>query len=573
MIKTLLASILLFLVLFNNVKAQDIVETRQYPRDYFRYPLDLPPKIVGSFGELRPNHFHSGLDFRTNQQDGYPVHAAADGFVSRLRVQFGGFGNAVYITHPNGYTTVYGHLQNFSPELAQLVKAYQTQQKSDIVDFNLLPLQFPVTKGQVIALSGHTGAVAGPHLHFEVRDTETQQTINAQLFGLTIPDDKPPILGTACIYRFNNKPFSEKTQRELVPVVGANGHYHQLHPQVYDVNGDIGFGITAYDITNTSPNHNGVYSIELKLDGKTVFTFAAERFAFDQTHAINAFIDYPQFVSYSRFIQKCFILPGSRITLYPQSINRGVISFTDDSLHDIEYVVKDIAGNTSSLDLKVRSHSKTVHFVELFKEPGTPFHYDQLNQYSNDKIKVIIPPGNLYDDFNFICTTLPKKPGAYSHTYSIGNRFTPINDSLSIWIKPDSTIGQLANKAVIVSTTGVCEGNVYEDGYIKAQARSFGDFFIKLDTEPPHISPVNILNGANMANKKAIYMRMSDNLSGIKTYYGYIDGKWVLMQWDYKSKILSYTFDDSIPHGKHTFELTVTDHKDNSSTFKADFYR
>ncbi|WP_179415441.1 M23 family metallopeptidase [Mucilaginibacter sp. E4BP6] len=574
MIKNLLASTLLFLSLGSFVFAQDVVQTRQYPKDYFRYPLDLPPSTAGSFGELRPNHFHAGLDFRTNQRDGYPVHAAADGFVSRLKVQFGGFGNAVYITHPNGFTTVYGHLQSFSPELAKLVHDYQVQQKNDLVDFNLLPMQVPVTKGQVIALSGHTGAVAGPHVHFEIRDTQTEQTINPQLFGLTVRDEISPVLGTACVYRFNDGPFNEKTQRQLLGVVGASGHYRLANPAVIDVSGNTGFGITAYDMNNTSANHNGVYSIELKVDGKTVFTFAVERFAFDQTHAINALIDYPEFLESGRFIQKCFVLPGSRITLYPQSINRGVVNFSDDSIHDVQYVVRDIAGNTSTLNLKVRSHSKTIHIVELFKMPGTFFPYDKDNQFSNDKIKVHIPVGNLYDSMNFTFTDLPKRPGAYSDTYQLGDRFDPINDSYDLWIKPDTTApGWRADKAVIVNVDGDCIVGNYEDGYVKAQAKGFGSYYVKLDTEAPFIHPINITDGANMAAKHAIFVKIGDNLSGIKNYYGYIDGQWVLMHWDFKTRVLSYTFDDTIAHGKHTFKLDVTDQKDNTATFKADFYK
>jgi len=571
MVKKFSFCLLLISGLFLRVKAQNPVATQQYPKNYFRYPLDLPPKTVGSFGELRPNHFHAGLDFRTNQQDGYPVHAAADGFVSRLKVQFGGFGNAVYITHPNGYTTVYGHLRNFNPELAQLVHSYQIQKKNDQVDLNLLPLQFPVTKGQVIAISGHTGAVAGPHVHFEIRDTQTEQTINPQLFGLVLPDEIPPVLGTACVYHFNGAPFSEKTGRDLLAVVGANGHYRLLKPHVIDVSGDTGFGITAYDINNTSPNHNGVYSIELIVDGKTVYTFAAERFAFDETHAINAYIDYPEFLRADKFIQKCFVPPGSRLTLYPQSINRGVVNFTGDSVHDVEYVVKDIVGNTSTLNLKVRSINNTPHVV--YKPTGTLFHYDQTNTYSTDRVKITIAPGNLYDDLDFTFSILPQRPGSFSPTYQVGNRYAPINDSYDLWIKPDRTIGKYASKAVIVNTDGECAGGFYEDGYIKAKPKGFGDYYIKLDTVPPHITPVNITNGAHMAAKHGIFFRIGDSLSGIKNYYGYLDDKWVLMQWDYKSKILSYTFDGTEAPGKHAFELDVSDQKDNTAVYKADFYR
>jgi hypothetical protein len=559
-------------VLYLTCSAQDVVQTKQYPKNFFRYPLDLPPSTAGSFGELRPNHFHSGLDFKTNGRTGYPVHAAYDGYVSRLRVQFGGFGNAIYITHPNGYTSVYGHIESFSPEMEKLVRQQQYQQQSFEVDFKLEPFQLKVCKGDVIALSGNAGASEGPHLHFELRDTQTEETINPQLFGLTIADRVPPTLGTICVYHLGNDPFSEKTPRQFFGVAGTAGHYHLIKPQVINVDGNTGFGITATDMNSTSQNHNGIYSIELKIDGQTVYTFAVERFAFDQTHAINAYIDYPTFLASHRFIQKCFILPGSKITLYPQSVNRGVVNFNDNALHDVEYVVKDIAGNTSTLKLKVKS-SPAKEQLQPANVNTTLFHYDKQNEFSNDKVKVTVPVGNLYDDLYFTYSTLPEKKGMYSTIHRIHNRFTPINDTYQLWIKPDSTIGAMANKAVIVNTNGLCEGGTYEDGYIKANAHDFGDFYIKLDTVPPIIRPLNIKDGANMAKMQRIALRIGDGISGVKNYSGKIDGKWVLMEWDYKTRVLSYKFDSDITPGKHIFELTVTDNKDNVSNFNANFYR
>lgn len=554
-------------------KAQDIIQSRQYPKNIFRYPLDLPPSTAGSFGELRPNHFHAGLDFKTNHRTGYPVHAVYDGFVSRLRVQFGGFGNAVYITHPNGFTSVYGHLMRFSPEIAQMVKQVQYQQQKFDVDFNLQPWQLPVTRGQVIALSGNTGASEGPHLHFELRDSATQETINAQLFGLTIPDHVPPSIMAAAVYHLDGNPFSEKTPRDYYAVAGAAGHYHLAQPKTLELNGEIGFGITANDMNSTSNNHNGVYSIELKLDGKTVYTFVVERFAFDQTHAINAYIDYPVYLTSHRWIQKCFVLPGNKITLFPQSINRGIITFNDDAIHDVEYVVKDVAGNTSTLNLRVKSIPQPEH-KEAADPPGSiRFHYDKENTYSNKDVKVTIQPGNLYDDLDFTYALLPRRPGTYSATHRIHNRFTPIHDSYDLWIKPDSTIGKLADKAVIVNEVTGSQGGVYEDGYVKAHATTFGDFYIKVDTVPPTIRPINIRNGCNLSVQHAIFLKISDNLSGVKSFEGKIDGKWVLMEWDYKTRVLSYTFDNTVTAGRHNFELTVVDNKDNTNHFSAEFTR
>jgi len=552
--------------------AQNIVQTKTYPKNYFRYPLDLPPTTAGSFGELRPNHFHSGLDFKTNGTVGFPVHAAADGYVSRIRVQFGGFGNALYITHPNGYTTVYGHLQRFAPEIEKLLKEKQYQLQSFEADIDVTPLQLKVCQGDIVAWSGNAGASEGPHLHFEIRDTQTQETINSQLFGLTIKDKVPPGLSTICIYNLGNEPFSEKTTRRLFGIKGGAGHYNLIKPQVINVSGPTGFGITATDMNSTSFNHNGIYSIELKVDDHTVYTFAVERFAFDQTHAINAYIDYPLFLTSHRFIQKCFILPGSKITVYPQSIDRGIINFTDNNTHLVSYIVKDIAGNTAIVSLKVKSSPPKLQQPNA-KPAATFFHYDKQNEFSTDKVKVVIPTGNLYDDLDFSYAILPEKKGTYSEIHRIHNRMTPINDTYELWIRPDNSIGRFAGKAVIVNTDGICEGGDYENGYVKAKVRTFGDYYVKVDTVPPTIRPINIREGANLSKMKRLSLKIGDNLSGVKSYVGKIDDKWILMEWDYKTHVLSYSFDHTLSPGKHQFELTVTDFKDNIAHFTANFIR
>ncbi|WP_295673850.1 M23 family metallopeptidase [uncultured Mucilaginibacter sp.] len=571
MVKNIATAFFLVFCLTASTFAQNSIQSRPYPQRFFRYPLDLPPVTAGSFGELRPNHFHSGLDFKTNQTTGFPVHAAADGYVSRLRVEFGGFGNAIYITHPNGYTTVYGHIERFSPEMEKQVRAMQYQQQSFEVDFKLQPLQIQVCQGDVIALSGNAGASEGPHLHFEIRDTKTEETINPQLFGLTIADRVPPTFYGIGIYHLDGSPFSEKTPRQFLQVTGSDGNYRLIKPVVINASGNTGFGITTNDMTSVSPNHNGIYSAELKVDGKTVYTFAVERFAFDQTHAINAYIDYPEFLKTHRWVQKCFILPGSKISLYQQSVNRGIVNFNDDAIHHVQYVIKDVAGNTSTLNVDVKSSS--AQLTAANNPPGIRFQYDKPNVYSNDKLKVMIAPGNLYDDLDFTYSTLPKKAGAYSIIHVIHNKFTPLHDTYDLWIKPDSTIGKYTGKAVIVNTDGVCENSTYEDGYVKAKARTFGEYFIKVDTEPPFIIPMNIKKGLARKISRGIFLKIGDHLSGIKTYIGKVDGKWVLMEWDYKTHILRYIFTADVTPGKHSFDLIVIDNKDNTSHFTADFYK
>lgn len=566
------AVIILLLVCGKASLAQQTIQSKQYPKDAFRYPLDLPPVTAGSFGELRPNHFHSGLDFKTMQRTGFPVHAVGDGYVSRMRVQFGGFGQAIYVTHPNGYTSVYGHIQSFTAEEFKYIRDYQYKNQTFEADIAVPKGLFKVLKGDVIAMSGNEGASAGPHVHFELRDTLTQETINPQLFGLTIPDEIPPTVTAIGIYHLNGNPFSEKTPKEFLSVTGAAGNYHLLKPQVLQLSGNTGFGIAVIDQNSASHNRNGVYSIQMKLDGQTVYTFAVERFAFDQTHAVNAYTDYPAFLLTRRMIQKCFILPGSRISLYPQSINRGIIPFNDNQLHDVEFICKDVMGNTSTVKLKVQSNTSANNIAPL-KSLGTLMHYDDNNDFYNGKVRVQIMPGNLYDDLDFMYDTQPMKPGAYSLTHRIHNKFTPIHDEYELWIKPDVDLGKYADKAVIVNAATGSIGGQYDGGFVKATAHAFGDFYVKIDSVPPVITPINIRNGSNLKAVSAIRLRMSDNLSGVKSFTGKIDGKWILVEWNFKTKILSYTFTADIAPGKHNFEFTVIDAKNNIATFTAQFTR
>jgi len=269
-------------------------------------------------------------------------------------------------------------------------------------------------------------------------------------------------------------------------------------------------------------------------------------------------------------MQKCFIPPGSHISLYPQAINRGIITFSDNVIHNVDYIVKDVAGNTSTLNIKVQASPFN---PVTNKITGTLFRYDKRNEFNTDRVKVIITPGNLYDDLDFTYSNSPNPPGAYSSVHHIHNNLTPVHDSYELWIKPEADLGKYGDKAVIVSTAGFCQGGYYQDGWVKSQLSSFGNYYIKLDTVAPVIHPLNIKNGSNMKAVRRINFRMSDNLSGVKNYTGTIDNKWVLMELDYKTKILSYTFGPEVVPGKHTFKLTLTDNKNNLADFTADFYR
>ncbi|SOD15015.1 M23 family metallopeptidase [Pedobacter xixiisoli] len=567
-------SLVLLLFFSNPLTAQQTYSNHSYPLTDFRSPLDIePPALAGSFGELRANHFHSGIDFRTNQRIGYPVYAPADGFISRLRVQNSGFGLALYINHLNGYTTVYGHLSRFNPKIAQIVKNIQYKKTSyEIDEFPSADL-IPVRKGEVIAYTGNTGSSGGPHLHFEIRDSKTEATINPQLLGISIPDNIPPNIAAMYVYRLNGKPFNEFTPKQYFQVAGGKGSYKLNQVNTINLSGEVGFGIVVNDRHNGASGNNGAYSIELAVDGNTVYTSALERFTFDNSKAINSHIDYPTYLRTKQSIQKSFVDPGNPLQIYFNLVNSGRITFNDGKTHTVKYTISDARGNKSTLAFNVFADAKAV--INTPEPPvGTSFAYNKQNEFSTEAVKVILPKGTLYNDFNFLYKKTAKpQQNAFSEIHHIHNNFTPLHTGFELWIKADSTVIKHQNKALIVNSNRSSQGGSFDNGWVKTKPRNFGSFFIAIDTVAPNIVPVNIANGKNMAGVSKMSFRISDGLSGIKSFNGYIDGKWVLMEFDTKTASLWHNFDERTAKGKHTFELLVVDMKDNTKRYAIEFYR
>lgn len=557
------------LVLFKwTFLAAQIFPQKNYPQGYFAWPVLANKGIVANFGELRPNHYHMGLDVRTNQKENLPVVAAADGYIAKIKIEPYGFGRCIYINHSNGLTTLYAHLNDFVPALEDYVKQRQYQLEQWRVFLEDIPANlFPVKKGQLIAYSGNTGGSQGPHTHFEIRDTKSEKVLNPLLFGFPIPDNIPPSILRLAVY---DRCVSTYEQSPKFISVKKVGNTYTTVPAVITHNTDkISFAITAFDKYSGSTNQNGIYEATLFDNEMPVVGFQLDSISYDETRYLNAHIDYKLRMTGGPFVQHLSRLPGYPPMLYRELAGDGVINLEDDSVHHIKIEVKDANGNLSVLKFGVQRNAAVLKpatvqtsFDKIFK-PG------YINVFENDKLSFYLDEKALYDSMHFKYTPLTSNKGFAFQLHS-GN--VPVHDTFYVKVKAPVNLNTNMVMHRYWNNKHDYEKAVYENGYYKAGFRYFGNFELVPDTTAPTITPIGFKDGMNAAKLARLVFVIRDVTDELRNFRAELDGKWLRFSND-KGKTFIYKFDEHCGPGQHHLKISVEDVAGNKTVKEYNFTR
>lgn len=559
--------VLVFIFYFSTLSAQI-----NYPKDYFSPPLSIPMQLSGNFGELRPNHFHAGFDLKTMQKEGLEVHAVADGYVSRLKISTFGNGKTIYITHPNGYISVYGHLQKATDTIEDFIKKTHYAAQSFEFEVYLKPGELIVKKGQIIALSGNTGASEGPHLHFEFRDNITENIINPMLFGFDkmLQDTKKPIISSVYVYPLNDETVVNQSKRPLTLnlVLQKDGTY--LADKVL-ANGTIGFGINTYDFDNVSFNRNGVYKVLTFYNGVPNFGYQFDTYSFDEMRYLNALIDYSKYKKTQQRVQKLFMKNPYKHSVITNVTQGGMIDVLPNLASVYRIEVSDFYGNQSTITIPIKYDSVATTVVA---KESIPSKYlvkaTKDSSFEKDNMAVFFPAGTFYDDFNVNFDV--KKDTLYLHEDTV-----PAHSNFTITIEDHKYSKTQIEKVFLAKIDEKKIGYISsfrKENVFTANTKTLGKFALVLDTIAPRITIAKSIEGKTLTIQKNIQLSISDLLSGIKSYNGYLNGKWILFEYDNKTKKITHNFSDGIViEGRNQLKVVVIDNVGNSTIFETHFFR
>lgn len=552
----------IFNILFINAgNIPDAYITKSRPD--FIFPVETTnPLLSANFGELREDHFHSGIDIKTGGKEGLKVLAVADGYISRISIKIHGYGNALYINHPNGFTSVYGHLKCFTPKIDSLLQKIQLKENSFVTDTVLPHDVLKIKQGEIIALSGNSGGSFGPHLHFEIRDTKTEEPIDPLIFtGKYIKDNIPPRIYNIKIYAEGERGAlsSGKTVQKIHTIRKGKGIY-KIAEKPDSAWGKISLGINAYDKMDRTYNKYGISEISVYVNDAIVFSYNITRISFKDTRYVNSFIDYSSFIKEKGLYSRSAIDPGNKLkNVYTYCKDMGYITINEKKPYHIKYVLKDRKGNTSELKFTLQGKKMAIPHNNL--KGHKYMYYWSPNFFSTPDIYLFIPANSLYKNLNFKYKS-DKDGNNFSKVIHICENTVPIHKkaALSIRIKNDNRsnkkeyyIAQLNEKG----DTVYCGGK-YRKGIITTKINKLGTYTVLADSIKPSIK-----TDAQIPENNILALKIKDTESGISHYEATIDNENVIFSYDYKKDLISLNLAKMIypieKNKKHDLKLHVYD--------------
>jgi hypothetical protein len=544
-----------------------------YPTDYFRSPLNIPLSISGSFGELRSNHFHSGLDIKTQGQTGLPVYAVADGFVARIKVEVFGYGKALYISHPNGYTSVYAHLNSYAPAIEAYVKKNQYDNQSYAIELFPDADFLPVKKGDVIAYSGNTGGSGGPHLHFEIRATGSEKPINPMFFGLDIADTKPPVVDGVYLYPAtkDSRVGGSNQKRQLVFQTQRQGF---VRTEPISASGAVYVGFSAYDRFDLSYNKNGTYQVHSYVNGLKNFGYRLETFSFGETRYLNALIDYAEYRNSNKRIQKLYKSPFNFLTIYDDENQNGIIQLKDSLDYLVRLVISDSKLNETIVEIPIKGKEVVNDTLEEIANPDLLVQPNKTFDFSQDGVSVHFDKWTFYEPFQFNFQRVD------SLTAHIHNETIPVHKNFDLsFDMPGYSLESLQKMYIAEIDDGKPFYNrtTVSGGKLSTRVRYLGTYKVMTDNKAPKVYPINFKKGQWLSNFRYLKMHISDEDSGIDSYRATIDNQWVLFEYEYKNNTLTFDFNDielaQTEQSKHILRVEVKDNTGNTTIFESEFFR
>lgn len=555
---------IIFLLICGCISSSYAQKLRDYTQYSFRSPLNIPLVLAGNFGELRSNHFHTGIDIKTNGRTGYNIYAVEDGYVSRIKIRPWGYGHALYITHPNGITSVYGHLKKFAEKIHIIARTQQRKKKHFSIDYYPAKGALTVKKGEIIAKSGNTGSSAGPHLHFELRDTKTEHPLNPLLFHCDIKDTRPPLITRLKVYALTKEGYMVPNKNKYYRVYERNGSYSILNntvtiPAAYtSEEGGIGFAFDTFDKLNEANNPCGVDQLFLIIDGDTIYSQDKSYLDFRTNRYVNSHTDYKEFQAHRYYYEKTFKTKNDPLPIYRNLKKNGIFKAQPGANYLVQFISKDVYGNTSTLNFKlIVEKGEKIQQQSLYS--GKKLLYPDSAFLSYDSTHYIFfPPGSIYEPTPLILKTA-------FNSIQFGNPDIPLQSSFKIML-PLPNLGY--DKKYYIQrknerNQSYSEGGVVKKGWITTRVKEFGLFSVQIDTISPTIHNRNFRN-KEIVNNHTLSWSINEKESGLKNYALFIDNKWFLLQYAPKRRRYYFSLPKAIK-GKKTVVIHATDNCGNTA--------